>query len=59
MVQGERAIGARVAASRGGSWTGPLFGDLFEALYELMEAIYMQGQVRGGAEHIASCRCSW
>jgi hypothetical protein len=44
-VWGERAISAGVVAIRGGSWTGLLLGDLFEALHELMEDIDMQGWV--------------
>jgi hypothetical protein len=31
-VQGERAIGAGVVASQGGSWTRASLGDLFDAL---------------------------
>jgi hypothetical protein len=59
MVWGDRGIGARVTASWGGSWMGALFGDLFEALYEATEDICVHGWVRGGVEHIASCRCTW
>jgi hypothetical protein len=58
MVQGERVISAGVALSQGGSWMGALLGDSFEALYEAMEDIDVCGWVRGGAERIASCRCS-
>ena len=39
MVQGDRAIGAGVAVSQGGSWMGALLGDSFDALYELTEDI--------------------
>jgi hypothetical protein len=59
MVRGERAIGARVTLSWGGSWTGASLGDSFEVLYDVMEDIDVCGWVRGGAECIASCRCSW
>jgi hypothetical protein len=37
MVREERAIGAGVTVSWGGSWMRALFGDSFEALYELVE----------------------
>jgi hypothetical protein len=58
MVQGERAIGAGVAPSQGGSWMGASLGDSFEVLYEAMEDIDVCSWVRGGAERIVSCRCS-
>jgi hypothetical protein len=38
---------------------GALLGDSFDALYELTEDICARGWVRGGAERIASCCCSW
>jgi hypothetical protein len=57
MVQGDRAIGAGVTASRGGSWMGDSFGNLFDVLYEPMEDICTSGWVQGGAECIASCCC--
>ena len=59
MVQGDRAIGAGVAASQGGSWMGASLGDSFDALYKLTEDICARGWVRGGVEHIVSCRCLW
>jgi hypothetical protein len=43
MVRGDRAIGARVVASRGGSWMGGSLGDSFDALYEPMEDICARG----------------
>jgi hypothetical protein len=57
MVQGERARGAGVGARQGDSWTGLSFGNSLEALSDATEDICAQGQVRGGAEHIASCCC--
>jgi hypothetical protein len=58
MVWGERAIGAGVVMSQGGSWMGASVGDSFDALYEPTEDICAMGWVRGGAECIVSCRCS-
>jgi hypothetical protein len=45
MVGGERASGAGVRASWGGSRMGLLFGDSFDVLNELLEDICMMGQV--------------
>jgi hypothetical protein len=50
-------MGVSVGVSRGGSWTGLLFGDSLEVLYEATEDICARGRVRGGVEHIASCHC--
>jgi hypothetical protein len=52
MVQGESAIGAGVAMRWEGSWMGRSLG-------EPIEDIDASGWVQGGAECIASCRCSW
>jgi hypothetical protein len=57
-VWGESVMGASVDVSRGGSGTGPSFGDSLEALYEATEDIWAQGRVRGGVERIVSC-CCW
>jgi hypothetical protein len=51
-------IGAGESQWHGGSRSGTLFGDLFDALIEVAEDIGLMKLVRGGAEHIASCHCS-
>jgi hypothetical protein len=43
MVQGKRVSRAGVWARHGGSWMGPLFGDLFNELYEPLEDICATG----------------
>jgi hypothetical protein len=43
MVQGERAIGAGVWVSQGGSWTGDSLGNSFDMLYKLLEDIWVRG----------------
>jgi hypothetical protein len=43
MVWGERAIGAGVWASQGGSWTGDSLGNSFDMLYKLLEDIWVRG----------------
>jgi hypothetical protein len=43
MVWGERAIGAGVWASQGGSWTGDSLGNSFDMLYKPLEDIWVRG----------------
>jgi hypothetical protein len=55
-VQGESGMGEG-KLWRGGSWTGALFGDSFDALYEPMEDMGLMNLEWGGVDWMASCRC--